>query len=116
MAHHPARSLTPILIGLTLLTSGTATAQPLGLGRLFFTPEQRIALERENGDDASRQPLRIDGIVTRSSGEQTRWVNGQSEAQPRPLPARVGDTLHQTDGQRTPLLGTGQILTHPPRQ
>jgi hypothetical protein len=24
--------------------------------------------------------------------------------------------LHQTDGQRTPLLGTGQILTHPPRQ
>jgi hypothetical protein len=65
--------------------AGPCAAQELG--RLFFTPEQRQALD---GRRKARMPdkpaavavasptLRLDGYVKRSGGKSTVWVNGES--------------------------------------
>ena len=64
--------------------AGPAGAQPLG--RLFFTPEQRDALDarrkaRLPDKPAAAAPLRstrVDGYVLRSGGKSTVWVNGEA--------------------------------------
>ncbi|HWR78358.1 MAG TPA: hypothetical protein VN283_14240 [Thiobacillus sp.] len=58
-------------------------------GRLFYTPEQRAQLEaardrnvtqvRQSAPDVAPPPLRFDGMVIRSDGTRTRWVNGQPQ-------------------------------------
>jgi hypothetical protein len=58
-----------------------AAAEPLG--RLFFTPERRAALERQRQFNIQETRtlqggnMRLDGVVRRSSGHSTVWVNGQ---------------------------------------
>lgn len=52
------------------------------LGRLFFTPQQRAQLEREHArmaaaDDDPADVLRLDGIVQKSGGARTIWINGK---------------------------------------
>jgi hypothetical protein len=60
-----------------------AAAEPLG--RLFFTPERRAALERQRQFNIQETKtlqggtIRLDGIVRRSSGHSTVWVNGQAQ-------------------------------------
>lgn len=63
------------------------------LGRLFFTPERRAALERqrqlniqESQKTIEGAELGISGIVRRSSGRNTAWVNSE------PLDARGADS------------------------
>jgi len=55
--------------------SAAHAAEPLG--RLFFTPEQRMQLDQQN----RRQPhgnVRINGyLLTLPSGKATAWVDGQ---------------------------------------
>lgn len=54
-------------------------------GRLFYTPAQRAELEAARAGSVSptdqapesAPPLRFDGIVMRSDGRSTSWVNGQ---------------------------------------
>jgi len=72
-----------------------------GLGRLFFTPQQRVALDAgrriaaakpKAGTASAKRPvreLRLDGIVTRSDGERTVWVNGRAYHNGRPAGLRV---------------------------
>lgn len=66
-----------------LLLAGTAFAQAGDLGRLFFTPEERAAMNRERvmantpesrADGAGT--VTFNGYVKRSSGESTIWLNG----------------------------------------
>jgi hypothetical protein len=113
------------------------TAQELG--RLFFTPERREALDRqrrfnipEHRATPEEQTLTIDGVVTRSSGKRTVWINGVAQDEqiggvaviPNPAhpgqvvvrpeggpatPASVGDTVHRNTGETTGLLGDGRI-------
>ena len=63
----------------------TNSAEPLG--RLFFTPAQRTALDA--GKQASKpraataapreqRALKLNGVVTRSDNETTVWVNGRA--------------------------------------
>ena len=75
---------------LALLAGASAAQTPAsstaasadGLGRLFFTPERRQELDRRrqsplppsNAAD-STAAYRIDGVVTRSSGKRTVWIN-----------------------------------------
>lgn len=71
-----------------LAVAGPAAAEPLG--RLFFSPEQRATLDRQRRGDASRPgpegtAMRLDGIVARSGGRTTVWING------RPRYDTVGD-------------------------
>lgn len=75
-----------------LTCTGATAAEPLG--RLFFTPAQRNALDagKRVGAPPPRAPeprgpqeVRLNGIVTRSDGESTIWVNGRpSDLSPLP--------------------------------
>ncbi len=64
------------------LLAGVMSATPVAhatepLGRLFFTPEQRMQLDQQN----RRQPrgnVRINGyLLTLPSGKATAWVDGK---------------------------------------
>jgi hypothetical protein len=69
-----------------LLLGPAASAQELG--RLFFTPEQRAALDARRKARVPDKPAavpqaespvtRIDGAVRRSGGKSTVWVNGEA--------------------------------------
>jgi len=112
-----------------------------GLGRLFFTPERRQNLDRQrqlNIQEKQEIPedptFTINGLVTRSSGKRTVWINGAAQnenetpsgvsvipnrkepgkvvVQATDSPAgnaRVGDTVNRTTGESTDLLGGGSI-------
>lgn len=68
------------------LSSGIEEAGAQDLGRLFFTPEQRSALDARRKARIPDKPAavavespvtRLDGLVTRSGGKSTVWVNGE---------------------------------------
>jgi hypothetical protein len=80
-------------LGITL--AGAMSAQAQELGRLFFTPEQRAALDARRkarvpdkpaAAPVAESPLtRINGAVQRGGGKSTVWVNGEmipEDAQP----------------------------------
>ncbi len=81
------------LIALPLCASGLSVAAPLELGRLFYTPDQRSQLEfarthriterappnKPNAPIAMPAPLHYDGVLIRSDGKSTRWVDGKAE-------------------------------------
>ncbi len=109
------------------------------LGRLFFTPTQREALDARRRarvpDKPAAAPLvispttRLDGYVRRSDGRSTVWVNGDTadESAPQadgrvPLPvdsgARVrlkpGQVLDRGSGEVRDVLGpSGEIRVQP---
>lgn len=109
------------------------------LGRLFFTPPQREALDARRRarvpDKPAATPLvispttRLDGYVRRSDGRSTVWVNGDTadDSAPQadgrvPLPvdsgARVrlkpGQVLDRGSGEVSDVLGpSGEIRVRP---
>lgn len=125
-----------LLLGGFVLLGGAAEAQELG--RLFFTPEQRQALDARRKARVPDKPaatvtvsptLRLDGYVKRSGGRSTVWLNGEPTADEAPrLPsssdgpvsvtvgetgARVGmkpgETLDRSTNERRDLIGDGEI-------
>lgn len=85
------------MLGLLLLPlfASPCLAEPVDLGRLFYTPAQRAELETARARKITRlsdtnkpeapaapAPRRFDGVVIRSDGQATRWVNGQPEVGP----------------------------------
>ena len=50
-----------------------------GLGRLFFTPEQRRQLEQHHDTSGAPSLLTVNGIVQRHGGARTVWVNGAAQ-------------------------------------
>ena len=71
-------------------------AEPLG--RLFFTPEQRAALDARRRARVPDKPAaavvaspvtRIDGYVKRSQGPSTVWMNGESLSEGSPEAPRI---------------------------
>jgi len=124
-----------------------ATAGEPALGRLFLTPETRSALERQRQLNIQRtrriegDAVRLDGIVLRSSGQSTVWVNSRPQtgnapdaaiavapsrrqpgraavtggAQP-PVDLKVGVTLNQATGEQSGGLAGGEIRVRPARQ
>ncbi len=113
------------------------------LGRLFFTPEKRQALDherefniQENQVESEEPALTINGVVSRSSGRRTVWVNGQPQDEneapggividttrqkPGEVEVRsddkrigrvnVGDTINRNTGDVSPVLNGGRIIT-----
>ena len=65
---------------LWLLLAASNNVMAAQLGRLFFTPEQRMQLERHPVQDskppASTPPATINGIVQKQGGGQTVWIDG----------------------------------------
>lgn len=78
------KRLAPLALLLALLSAGPSAAQELG--RLFFTPEQRAALDARRAARLPDKPAavaesattRVDGYVKRSSGKSTVWVDGEA--------------------------------------
>ena len=76
-------------IAMILVCALPLAAQAETLGRLFHTPEQRAQLDLARKstplnatgepDVASGQGLSVSGIVTRSDGKRSTWVNGRVE-------------------------------------
>ncbi|MDR2788163.1 MAG: hypothetical protein LBD06_07360 [Candidatus Accumulibacter sp.] len=136
-------------LGLSVCAVLLAAAPPLAaaeeLGRLFFTPEHREALDRQRqssisgrGEIPEDPALTIDGVVTRSSGKRTVWINGvarddewagdgvaviperanpgrvvvRSGGSP-PIRAGVGDTVRRDTGEAVDRLGGGRIRVEP---
>jgi len=131
------------LLALAPLLNTPAAAQDTAseLGRLFFTPERRQQLDRQrqqhvqDKQDVAEEPaLTINGVVTRSSGKRTVWVNGHAQnenettgtviltpnrktpgkvsvqtSESAATPAKVGDTINRNTGESIDLLGDGQI-------
>jgi len=124
-------------------TNASAQESSDELGRLFFTPERRQTLDRQrqlNIQEKQEIPedptLTIDGVVTRSSGKRTVWVNGVAQnenetpsgvsvtprrkdpgkvvVQASESPAgnaKVGGTINRNTGVATDLLNGGRIST-----
>jgi hypothetical protein len=107
---------------LALLVAFLAFSQGPGaqeLGRLFFTPEQRDALDARRRarvpDKPAAEPAlvspttRLDGYVRRSDGKHTVWVNGDTADDSRPLAdGRV--VVNVGDGGPRVRLKPGEVL------
>lgn len=113
----------PFKIGLityTLMATPLTYAEELG--RLFFTPEQRMQLEysQQQDDNApgNTRSLTVNGIVQKHGGERTVWINGvpqlagkSDERAPESLPVAV-------PGQSQPVkvkVGQKVLLNSPPQ-
>ncbi len=115
---------------LLLALSAAIPAQASGLGRLFFTPQQRAQLEQERTRDATQEErsptvsvLTVNGIVQKHGGVRTVWINnvarsaGKSDerspealpvtvpGKPHPVKMKVGQklTLEQPAPQKPPV-------------
>jgi hypothetical protein len=86
-----------LLAVVTFIATDAAIAQDEALGRLFYTPKQRAALNaniRSVTDKPKEakpipRPVTLSGVVTRSDGERTVWVDGRAYHQGNPKDVRV---------------------------
>lgn len=88
------------LVPLMLLACDSGLAAPVDLGRLFYTPEQRAQLEAARirsgvapaahgtvgAPDRASAAVRFDGLVIRSDGKTTSWVDGKPQPGPSAVP------------------------------
>jgi hypothetical protein len=129
---------------LVALLPTLAQAQDAELGRLFFTPERRAALDRQRQFNIQEiraiqgESLSLDGIVQRSSGKRTVWINGRPQTE-RDEPQtgigvainphspgnaqirsgdeaatrlNVGEAINRSTGERDTRLGGGSVARH----
>jgi len=80
-------------------TLAAPALQAQELGRLFFTPDQRAALDarrkarvpdRPNAPTVVSPTTRLDGYVKRNEGPSTVWVNGDPLLETSPEAPRIG--------------------------
>jgi hypothetical protein len=122
------------LLAAATLFAGLAQAQELG--RLFFTPEQRQALDARRKARVPDKPaavaasptMRLDGYVKRSGGRSTVFLNGEPAddsagippSSDGRVPVRVGEgggrvgmkpgeTLDRGDNAVRDVIGDGEI-------
>ncbi|HUQ75339.1 MAG TPA: hypothetical protein VM183_11480 [Burkholderiales bacterium] len=85
------------------------------LGRLFFTPDQRSALDARRKARVPDKPAaavvaapvtRVDGYVKRSSGPATVWINGEALTESAPEAPRI-DTTRTPGGTVSITVGEG---------
>ena len=98
-----------ISVSISLCSSGFAAqtaAKPLP-GRLFYTPAQRTmlldarahklpAIQKSPAPIGPPPPMRFDGVITRSDGVATHWINGRAHVGQPSLPnLKPGQTRAQ---------------------
>ena len=140
------RALFSIILFLVASTPSWAQSSTAP-GRLFFTPEKRAALDRQRQLNVEvvqaieGETLSLDGIVQRSDGQRTVWINrrAQSETDTRtggmavktrprhPGEAeliiseqggtrlKVGETVNRSTGEYDNRLGGGKLEARPSR-
>ena len=133
------------LVTVSALPWALALADSPALGRLFLTPERRAALDRQRTlniqevQQAGDPAISLNGVVKRSSGNDTVWINGSpqwsknrniewagmSAARPEqirisppgdlPRQISVGDTLYPGSGEILSPLNGGRITVEKTR-
>lgn len=108
----------------------SSLAEAAELGRLFYTPVQRAQLEsarihkltqfagtnRRGSPDVAPASLRFDGMVIRSDGKTTRWVDGKPQLDStgvsglKPGQIRAGDKVYEPYQVLRPLSGTTEPI------
>lgn len=134
--------LAAVLLAACLLPAAMPAAAEQ-LGRLFLTPERRAALERQrllNIQEKESQlvegaTLSVSGVVQRSGGKSTAWINGTPQygnapgtgvrveidkSQPghatviageeAPASLKVGETINRATHETSSGVGGGQIV------
>mgnify|MGYP005810831845 CR=1 FL=1 len=144
--NRPSRtSLGALCLLAVLLSPAARAAQSIHdaqLGRLFFTPERRQALDRQRlsniqeAQSLEGETLSLDGVVQRSSGKSTLWINGRAQdahdagngvsarltprdpgiaqivpGEEAPIRLKVGEEINRATGERNDRLGGGLIKT-----
>jgi hypothetical protein len=125
------------LIALLLIPTASVSQE---LGRLFFTSEQRAALDARRKARVPDKPAgvvtaspttKLDGYVKRSGGPSTVWVNGEplpegTGESPRIGPRvsisvgeggrraalRPGESIDRGTGEVRDVIGDGEIRVH----
>ncbi|MEW5887586.1 MAG: hypothetical protein AB1768_00825 [Pseudomonadota bacterium] len=131
---------------LSLVPQLCFAAQAEQLGRLFLTPQARSTLERQRQLNIQHtqvlegDTLSVTGVVVRSSGKSTTWINGvpqhdgggatgvRVEVDRRnpgqatvidggnaPVPLKVGESLNRGARETTSSMGDGRIGISLPR-
>lgn len=105
------------LLMLALLAPSVHAAEPLG--RLFFTPAQRNTLDVGKQLDRPKKAgptvrgprsVTVNGIVTRSDGESTVWVNGGAAGVKRKGTATITAKAYSASTARVQVTGTNAKL------
>lgn len=126
------------------VTDSLNRPRPPAAGRLFFSAERRLALDQQRKTKQFQETvvegdtLTLNGVVTRSSGKWTLWINGSpvtekdsSSVGAAPIAGEVsqgrllaggesagsstlgvGDGIDRSTGTGTSLLGNGAIRVH----
>jgi len=132
----------PGMVSLAMLAAA-GVADAAELGRLFFTPERRATMERQRSLNIQEAQtlqgtsMSLDGVVYRSSGKATVWVNRQAQnegessrtgvsatispktpgsallapGEEAPAQLKVGETINRATGERNTRLGGGVVVT-----
>jgi hypothetical protein len=99
-------------IGLVMILALAATAQAENMGRLFFTPEQRVLLDSARGqkvkiEEQTEEPapeiVSLNGVVTRNDGHTTVWLNNRAV---NDRTTTGGVTIHPQGSASDPVLFT----------
>lgn len=104
-------------IAVLAVALGAMEARGQELGRLFFTPEQRAALDARRKARVPDKPAatpqvespitRINGAVQRAGGKSTVWVNGEAIPEGAPSSANQAVPRASSPGRVTIPLGEG---------
>ncbi|MDR1351415.1 MAG: hypothetical protein LBJ59_11710 [Zoogloeaceae bacterium] len=100
-----------VLLPLCLIFSLPALAEPT-LGRLFYTPAERAAMEaRKSSRDAPEAAMPYQGLVLRGAGVVMVWQDDEAHT----LPPDAGDAemRRSVGGAQDELLRGGRIVVHP---
>jgi hypothetical protein len=133
MSGAPRRLTFCIACGIALAAAGSTWAAPLG--RLFMTPERRAIQEVQTIEGSS---VTLDGVVSRSSGRSTVWVNQRPQnensigtgvtaqvsptnpsrvvvtpGEEAPASLKVGESINRGTREKTDALGDGRITVKP---
>jgi len=106
-----------LFAALILVFLGTQPGVAQELGRLFFTADERAALDARRKARVPDKPAavvvaspttKLDGYVKRSAGPSTVWVNGEAVDGARPGDGRASVPLGE--GQARVTLKPGEVL------
>ena len=112
-------TLFALTLALGLSSYFTEAVAEQTLGRLFYTPDQRVAMERivteENHSDNSTATS-FDGQIRRSDGKTVNWVNGSLADSPEKAQSllqnrlKVGQSVETQTGEVHDRLKGGRIV------
>lgn len=108
----------------SLLSMGGAAYAETQLGRLFYTPAERRALDQrevagaQTDEGTTRPTMTLNGRIIRSDGKTVMWTNGSLAEDDVLLPAtrnasvKVGQSIELTTGEAHDLLRGGSLVVH----